>query len=81
MQNHQPLPGHVSRDQFSQMLVHIEGYDIFEDGSTHFYRAHSGPAISVGNGMHVYYYAFYTTEDDGYLHRIRGVDHSAPGNH
>jgi hypothetical protein len=33
----------------------------------------------IGDGRHVHYYDFYTTEDDGHRHRITGVDMSAPG--
>ncbi len=45
----------------------------------HHYRAYSGPAIPVGNGMHVHYYDFNTTEDDGHSYHVKGVDQPAPG--
>ncbi|PEB61921.1 hypothetical protein COM86_21790 [Priestia megaterium] len=51
-----------------------------EDGHTHYYKSYSGPAIPVGNGMHVHYYDFYTTENDRHRHHIKGGDHPAPGN-
>jgi hypothetical protein len=47
---------------------------VFEDGHTHHYKAYSGPAIPVGNGMHVHYYDFYTTENDQHRHHVKGVD-------
>lgn len=66
--------------QDGRHVHYTEGYVVFEDGHTHYYKAHSGPAIPVGDGMHVHYYDFYTTEDNGHKHRIRGVDQPAPGN-
>ncbi len=63
------------------VISHVtEGSVVFEDGHTHHYKAYSGPAIPVGSGMHVHYYDFYTTEDNGHRHHVKGVDHPAPGN-
>lgn len=52
---------------------------MFENGHKHHYKAYSGPAIPVGNGMHVHYYDFVTSTDDNHHHRIQGVDMPAPG--
>jgi hypothetical protein len=56
-----------------------KSYVLFENGHNHHYKACSGPAIPVGDGMHVHYYDFYTSEDYNHRHHVAGVDMPAPG--
>ena len=75
----------VGKDDFVNGFVphHNHGsvdYTSMEAGHVHHYKAHSGPAIPVGNGQHVHYYDFYTTENDGHRHHVKGTDQPAPGN-
>jgi hypothetical protein len=74
----------VKKDTFIQGFVPGQNhgsvdYTSVADGHVHYTEGYSGPAIPVGNGMHVHYYDFQTTTNDDHTHHVQGVDMPAPG--